>query len=139
MTADSARKVARLYDTLAVALIEGQSPTAASAILAELVSAAADESGATMTTLQIRPDTIFRDRFAQIGVRMSGVGDVVTLVNLLEALEGHETLLSVRELSVSQSDPAAPEAKPETLRFHVLVEALAVTQRSSAIHSTGAK
>ena len=134
--ADSGRRSAAQYDSLAASLIEGETPTAASARLAELVSTAADEAAATITSLQIRPDTVFRDRFARVGVRISAVGDVVTLVELLESLENHETLLSVRELSISQSEPAASESRAEALRFQLLIEALAVRPRSTLVQAS---
>jgi hypothetical protein len=136
--ADSARISASRYGAAVATLLVEETPAIASARLADLVSGAADDASVKVTSLMIRPDTAFKDRFARVAVRLSATGDIRALVELLDTLEGSETVLSVRELFVTPTEPAGSDSKPEALRFQLLVEALAA--RPSITTSTkGAK
>ena len=55
---------------------------------------------------------------------MTGVTDITGLAGFLRVVESGETPLVVRELSVSQPEPAAGDAKPEALRIEVLVASI---------------
>lgn len=97
----------------------------AGARLAEIVTSASEKAALRITSLQMRPDTAFKERFARVGVRLVASGDVQSLVDLLQALDRKTPVLSVRELSVTPSDPMSADARPEILRFQLLVEVLA--------------
>ena len=122
--ADSARRVAKAYANASSTLLVEASPTVASARLAELVADAADEAAVRVTSVQIKPDSAFLDHFARVTVRLAATGDIESLIDLLQALEDNDTLLAVKELWVTPSDPAAPGTKAEALRFQILVQAL---------------
>lgn len=136
LMADSARGAELRYHVASGLLLIDDSPTIASARLAQLVSNIADDASVTITSLQVRPDTAFRDRFARVAVRLLGTGDIQTLVVLLEALDEQDTLLSVKELSVTPSEPAGPDTKPEALHFQILVEALATRPPMQSVQRT---
>jgi hypothetical protein len=124
--ADSARRTAVLYGTASQSLLVEETPTIASAKLTQIVAAVADDADVRITSLQVRPDTAFRDRFARVAVRLTGTGDIQSLVSLLAGFDEQDTLLSVKELSVTPAEATAPDTKPEALRIQVLVEALAL-------------
>jgi hypothetical protein len=99
----------------------GVSPSAVAAAIAAILEQSADDNAVKLTTLQLRADTSARVGLARVSVRLSGVADVTGLAGLLRSIEAGETPLVVRDLSVSQPDPAAPDSRPEALRFDVLV------------------
>lgn len=99
----------------------------------------ADDAGVKTTSLQVRPDSAFRDRFARVAVRVTGTGDIHALVAVLDALDEQDTLLSVRELSVTPAEPTAPDTKAEALRFQLLVEALALKAPPKALTQRATK
>jgi hypothetical protein len=126
---DSVAAWRRRLDTLAVMVLEGESPAQAAAALATAVTDAADEAGMLIGSVQVRPDSIYKGSFARVAVRLSATADVTSLAQLLQDLEGGELLLSIRELTVSQPAPAAPANTPEALRLEILVEGLAMHPR----------
>jgi len=99
----------------------GASPSAVAAAIAAILEQSADDNAVKLTTLQLRADTSVLGGLARVSVRLSGVADVTGLAGLLRSIEAGETPLVVRDLSVSQPDPAAPDSRPEALRFDVLV------------------
>ena len=66
-------------------------------------------------------------------VRVTGITDVTGLAGFLHQVERGDTLVAVRELSVSQSDPTASDAKPEMLHVDLLVAAIGVLKAQSAM------
>ena len=62
---------------------------------------------------------------ARVAVRASGIGDIAGVTRLLNDIESGAPLLAVRELSITQPEPAAPDGRAEALRFEMLVEGLA--------------
>jgi hypothetical protein len=111
-------------------VFEAASVEEATASLAMFVSDRAADASVKVNSVQLRPDSVFSsDGFARVAVRLNATGDVRGLAGLLGALEGDSLLLAVRELSVNQPEPAAPDTKPEALRFDFLVEALAMHPR----------
>ena len=110
-------------------LIAGTSVAEAGAELSNAVSEYADSCSVRVMSLQVRPDTIEARGFARVAVRLTGVGDVTGLTSLIEDIETGAPLLAVRELGVTQPDPTVASSKPETLRFELLVEALAVIRK----------
>lgn len=107
-------------------LIDATIAAEASAQLATMVTDFAEASEVKVTAVQIRQDSAMaKSPLLRVGARLSGMGDVTALSALLQNLEGGDTPFAVRELIVSQSEPAAPDTRPEILRFELLVEGLA--------------
>lgn len=120
-------------DALTSRLIAGDTPAAAAATLAALLSDTAEGAAVRVNSLQVRPDSVGRATFTRVAVRVDATGDVDGLTQFLLALETDSTVLVVRELSITQPDPAAPSDRAEALRAEVLVEALAVIQRREGV------
>jgi hypothetical protein len=97
------------------------SPAGVAAAIATAIEELADDNDVRLTSLQLRADSTIRAGRVRVGVRVGGVADVAGLAALLRAVEGGEAPLAVRELSVSQPEPAAPDSKPGSLRFDMLV------------------
>jgi hypothetical protein len=116
---------------LAPALLGGESPAAAGATLAGLVSGAAATSGVRLGAVQIRPDTVSSDTFTRISVRADATGDISGVTKMLTTLERGPTLLAIRALSIDQSEPAATSDRMEALRVTIVVEGLMLTPRAS--------
>ncbi|MEO8623803.1 MAG: type II secretion system protein GspM [bacterium] len=127
---DSARSRSLRADALRSRLIGAPSVTSAGAALASQVTDIADDLGLKVNAIQIRPDSVFRDKHARVGVRLTAIGDVTHLADLLSALESTAASLAIRELSISPGDPMLPDGRPETLRFQIMVEGLAVRDSS---------
>ncbi|MDB4878546.1 MAG: hypothetical protein JWM41_4992 [Gemmatimonadetes bacterium] len=106
-------------------LIGGNSPAAAAANLASAVEDFADDAPMRISALQIHADTAARPGLSRVAVRMTAVADVAGLAAFLRAVDGGVRHLAVRELAISQAEPAAPDSKPEMLRIDVLIEGLA--------------
>lgn len=117
---------ARFVD-LAPAVLEGRTPAAAAGSLASLVGGAAAKAGVRVSSVQPRPDSAGPGTFTRVSVRVDAAGDVYGLGAFLAALEGGPELLSVREIAVTQSDPAATPDRVEELRIELTVDGLALT------------
>jgi hypothetical protein len=113
-------------------LVGGATVAEAGARLANTLSDYADARAVRVVSLQVRPDTAERGGFARVAVRLTGVADVAGLTSLIGDVESSTPILAVRELGVTQPDPMVPDSKPETLRFELLVEALAVIRKPGA-------
>jgi hypothetical protein len=107
-------------------LIKGASPAAAAAALASSVGDVADENSFKVTSLQLRSDSAATAGLARVYVRLTGVADVTGLAGFLRSIEGSATPMAVRDLTVSQPEPAGSDAKPEMLRIDLLVESIGV-------------
>lgn len=122
---DSLRlRYARL-DSLKLVLLQATTPDEGAAGLGALVSAAADDAGVQIASVQLRPDSAFTGGMARVVIRVNAVSDVAGLADLLLQLETGRTLLAIRELTVNQAEPSAPATKAEALHFELVVEALA--------------
>lgn len=129
------RSLTRLRDTLRArqrrlaaldsTLLGGASSAAAAADLASVLDDIARASRLKVAAMQLRADSAPPGALALVAVRIAGVTDVAGLAAFLRSVETDDTPLAVRELAVSQSEPAAPEGTPEALRVDVLVEGLA--------------
>ena len=117
------------------ALIAASSVPEAGAALAGLLADLADQESVRIVSMQVRPDSASATRVTRVAVRATGVADVAGLTALLRDIDDGAALMVVRELAVTQAEPAQADAKPETLRFEVLVEALAVIQPRKAADS----
>jgi len=107
------------------AMLVGSTPAAAAAGLASALQDIADDASVKVSAMQLQADSAGTGGVVQVGVRVTAVSDVYGLLALLRALEGGRTLLAVRELAVTQPEPAAPASKQETLRLDVMVVGLA--------------
>lgn len=115
----------RRLDSLSSAYLHASSVAVAGAALATLTGDLGDESGVRVTSTSVRADSSTTSAFTRVAVRISATGDVEGLADYLRSIESYEQLLAVRELSVAQTDPGAPDSRVESLRFEVLVEGLA--------------
>ncbi|MDB4878328.1 MAG: hypothetical protein JWM41_4774 [Gemmatimonadetes bacterium] len=110
-------------------LISAASSSAAAAALASVVEDLADDAPIRVSALQLRADSVTRAGLATVTVRVTGVADVIGLAAFLRAVDGGEHHTSVRELAISQPDPAAPDSKPEMLRIDALIETVALIRQ----------
>jgi hypothetical protein len=129
VTRDSLVARKRRLVALLPLLASGETPQMAGAGLASHVASAAEAAGVRVGTVQVRPDSAGRTVFTRLAVRADVTGDVRGITTFLSALEHDATLLAVRELAVSQPEPAAPADRVEALRVELLVEGLALTPR----------
>ena len=129
---DSIAAGGRRYVALAPLLVGGGIKTSPDGILAGVVSDAAGEANLRITNLQVQLDSATSPTFTRVSVRTTATGDIRGLTRLLEILEQGPILLAVRELVVSQPEPAAPSARPEALRMELRVEGLALTRATTA-------
>jgi hypothetical protein len=122
---DSAREQQARIAAIDSAIVTAPTSSAAAALLASALEEMADEARVKVGAMQLVADSAAAGAVVQVGVRLTGVADVYGLLELLKAVEGGEALLAVRELAVSQSDPAAPSTKPEALRIDMMVVGMA--------------
>jgi hypothetical protein len=115
-----------------VALVSASSAAAAVARLAALVEDRADSAGAKIVSTQLRWDSTGTRSTAHVALRVVVVADVNGLMALLRSIEGGPELLVVDELTVTQSDPAAPADRSEALRAELSVSTLARITAGSA-------
>jgi hypothetical protein len=102
-------------------LLVGASSSAIAADLASTLENLADDNALKVTAMQLHADSAATAGLARVEVRVTGITDVTGLAGFLRAVEGNTTPLVVRDLSVSQPEPTASDAKPEALRVDVLV------------------
>lgn len=107
------------------AMLSGTSAAAAAADLASSLDEIAMASRLKVASMQLRADSAEAGALATVAVRVSGTTDVAGLAAFLRAVEANTAPLAVRELTVSQPEPAAPQSKPEMLHVEVVVEGIA--------------
>ena len=100
------------------------SPAAASAALAALVTRAATDAAMTLGALDLRTDSVGHEPFVPVHVRLSVTGDIQGLATFVAALDRGPCALNVRSLDVQAGDPAAPAQRPEVLHVELLIDAL---------------
>ncbi|HET7584030.1 MAG TPA: type II secretion system protein GspM [Gemmatimonadaceae bacterium] len=115
---------------LAPRILAGESPASAVATLGGVLSGAAATAGVQVGAVQMSVDSSATSAFSRVRVRASATGDIAGVTELLRELEQGPTLLSVRELNLSQPEPAAPASQPEALRIELVVEGLALNRQS---------
>ena len=128
MVADTLDARRRRLAALAPAVIRASSPALAAGSLADLVSELAATAGVRLASVQLRAESATPGAFEQVAIRASGVGDLRPVVEFLIALERGPPLLAVRELSITQPEPAASADLAQQLRVDLTVEALALSQ-----------
>lgn len=104
--------------------ISGDSPAAASAGLAALVTRDGTAAGVTLGALDLRTDSVGHASFVPVHVRASITGDVQGLATFLAALDRGPSVLTVRSLDLQAGDPAAPAQRPEVLHADLVIDAL---------------
>jgi type II secretion system (T2SS) protein M len=122
---DSLRSRKERLAAIDSALLSGTSAAAAAAELATLLDQMATRARLKVTAMQLRADSAPAGSLARVAVRVTAMSDVTGLAAFLRAAESSDTPLAIRELLVSQPEPAAPQSKPEALRIDVLVEGIA--------------
>ena len=124
VTRDSTLARGRRVIALAPALLAGDSPGAAGASLASLLSGAAAQSNVRLGVVQLRSDTLSHAEFTRVGAHLDATGDVGGIVRLLSSLERGPTLLAIRSLAITQPDVAAGDDRIEALHLELDVEGL---------------
>jgi len=104
--------------------LNGDSPAAAGAGLAALVTRAATDAAMTLGTVDIRTDSVGQNAFVPVHVRLSLSGDIQGLVTTLAALDRGPVAMRVASLAVQGADPAAPAEHAEVLHTDVTIVAL---------------
>lgn len=110
-------------------LISGVSPAAVAAGLASMLGDLADDNAVKVNAMQLHSDSVVKAGLARADVRVTGVADVTGLAGFLRDIEGGPALLRIRELSISQPDPAGGNEKPEALRVDLVIEGLGTIVR----------
>jgi hypothetical protein len=132
---DSMRVRGARFVALAPMLLDGSSSATAGATLASLISGAAATADAKLGAVHVRLDTArradARSIFARVSARADVIADIRGLSRFLLALERGPTLLAIRELSVTQPEPAASPDRPEMLRIELVVDGLALARDGS--------
>lgn len=132
-TRDSLRARGARYYALGQSLLQGESVAVGGGALASLVSDAAAEANVRLGSVQVRTDTAGAGAFTTVGVRATATGDIRGIAALLKTLEGGPAMLAVRELSVTQPEPAAGDERPEVLQVQLLVEGIMLTPRGERV------
>jgi hypothetical protein len=130
ITLDSLAQRNARFLALAPALLDGDTPASAGAVLAGVVSGAAAIAGVRLASVRLRPDSATSGTFTRVAVQGEIVGDIDGVMTFLATLERGPLLLAVRELAVTQTEPAAPPERAEVLRAQISVEGLALNRRT---------
>ncbi len=146
---DSLRLRSARLVSLDSSIVTGTDPASAAASLATMVSDAAADAGVKLGAVQPRVDSEPHSLgashapphqvFAHVSVRGDALGDVVALTQFLADLEHGPVLLAVRELSITQPEPAAPSSRMETLHADFTVVGLARTAELKVRRDSGQK
>ena len=122
---DSLRSRRQQLAAIDSTLLSGTSSAAAAADLAASLDEMATHARLRVSAMQLRADSAPVGAITRVAVRVTATSDVAGLAAFLRATEGGDTPLAVRDLFVSQPEPASPATKPEALRIDVLVEGIA--------------
>jgi hypothetical protein len=128
---DSVRARKHRLTAIDSVLPSGESPSAIAAVVASTLESIADDNAFKITAMQLHADTVPTAGLTRVQVRVTGITDVTGLAGFLHEVERGDTLLTVREMSVSQSEPSAGSAKPEMLRVDLLVAGIGVIKTPS--------
>lgn len=120
---DSVRAREQRLASLRRLLIDAPRQSDGGPMLSSLISAVADDTDVEVLTMNVHADSA-ANPLRRVDVRMNGQGDIAGVMRFLRAVEDTTALLSVRELTVSQSDPGAPDNRSEVLRFEVVIQSL---------------
>jgi hypothetical protein len=122
------RELARVRGQLATydsALVEGETPSTASARLAQLVSDAVSDTDARIASIRMSSDSAAKNgELAHVVAYASVSGDLTSLAIVLQHLEEGPHLLSVSELSIASTQPAVARTQAEQLQAELVVDGL---------------
>lgn len=124
-TLDTLEQRKERFVALAPDLLSGRDATQAAVALTALVSQAAQAAGMQLGALSVSHDSAGDGLLKTVAVRGDARGDVHGVMAFLGTLERGPLLLAVRDLAISQAEPAAPASRPEELRVQFRVEGLA--------------
>jgi hypothetical protein len=110
-------------ESIDAARLPGSDAASVGAALMTVVSDAAVEAGFRVNAVQSTSDSAGRS-FVRAGVRANIEGDVLSLAELLDALENDSTLMRVRSLAIDQPLPGAASDHPEALRMELIVDGI---------------
>ena len=96
-------------------ILRGATIPEAGASLASVLSDYADDRAIRLVSVQVRPDSGAKGGLARVAVRATGVGDVAGITSLLQDIESGAPILAVRELVITQPDPAGRDGRAEAL------------------------
>lgn len=113
-----------LFLGLSQVFLKGKSASQGAASLASILADAGDANGVHFSSLQPEADSTSRSLIVPVTVRASGTGDIRGVAGMLRDLEGGTPLIQVREITVGQSDPAAPADRMEALHVELTVRGL---------------
>lgn len=113
-----------LFLGLSQAFLKGKSASQGAASLASILADAGDANGVHFSSLQPQADSTSRSLIVPVTVRASGSGDIRGISGMLRDLEGGVPLIEIREITVGQSDPAAPADHMEVLHVELTVRGL---------------
>jgi hypothetical protein len=140
---DSLRARSARLNAIVPSLVAGDGPAASAAMLASLITDAANDAGTKLGALQPRVDSEPRPlgagrggvaaprAFTRVSVHGDVTADVLGLTQFLAELEHGPVLLVVRELGITQPEPAAPSDRMETLHAEFAVVGLAPAAAST--------
>lgn len=128
-TVDSLVARRERFEALAPKLVGVGSEAAIAGSLSLLVSGAARSAGVHVSSIHVGHDTAEDAVVRRIWASADLEGDTRGIATLLARLEGGPKLLSIRELSITQPDPAAPADRPEALAVRVRIEGLMIDPR----------
>ena len=123
----------RALDRVETGLIRADTKSAGEAALAALVSTVAASAGIKVDALALDADAANGGSLRSVSVTGGATGDLQGLASFLAALEHASSRVAVRALSITPSDPAAPDTRAESLRFEFTVEAQVIA--AAARHS----
>ena len=122
------RELARVRHGLAAydsALVEGETPSTASARLAQIVSDAVADTDARLASIRMSADSAPKvGELTQVVAYASVSGDLASLAMVLQSLEEGPQLLAVSELSIASTQAAVPRTQPERLQAELVVQGL---------------
>lgn len=113
-----------LFLGLSQAFLKGKSASQGAASLASILADAGDANGVHLSSLQPEADSTSRSLIVPVMVRASGTGDIRGIAGMLRDLEAGVPLIEIRELTVGQSDPAAPADRMEALHVELTIRGL---------------
>jgi Type II secretion system (T2SS), protein M subtype b len=125
-TLDTAEARRDRLGRLTPALLDGESPSAAAATLASILTGAAARAGVLLGAVDVRPDTASGGTFTRVAVHTGVTGDLAGVTELLRYLENVPELLAVREISITQPDAGGTPDRPEALQVELTVQGIAL-------------
>lgn len=120
-----AHSAVELRERLERGVIPASNPAAAATTLVHLIDGFAATAGVHISSTNIRADSVFTASYSRISVHMYAATDIVGIERFLDRVENGSYLLAVKEMTITQSDPAADDRMPEALRLEIVIEGLA--------------